>query len=70
MINHYLRKRRHIRFVHSRLYTLKYEILNKSLKMTEIKDEELGYLLDEFQSIQGKARLFKKYQRRLKLLRF
>jgi hypothetical protein len=38
--------------------------------MTEIKDEELGYLLDEFQSIQGKARLFKKYQRRLKLLRF
>lgn len=70
MINRYLRKRRHIRFVHSRLYTLKYEMLNMSLKMTEIKDEELGYLLDEFQSIQSKARLFKKYQRRLKLLRF
>lgn len=70
MINRYLRKRRHIRFVHSRLYNLKYEILNKSLKMTEIKDEELGCLLDEFQSIQNKARLFKKYQRRLKLLHF
>jgi hypothetical protein len=38
--------------------------------MTEIKDEELGYLLDEFQTIQSKARLFKKYQRRLKLLQF
>ena len=70
MTNCYLRKRRHVRFVHSRLYTLKYEILNKSLKMTEIKDEELGCLLDEFQSIQRKARLFKKYQRRLKLLQF
>jgi len=70
MIKVFLRKRRHVRFVHSRLYDLKYEILNKSLKMTEIKDEELGYLLDEFQIIQSKARLFKKYQRRLKLLRF
>jgi len=70
MIKIFLRKRRHVRFVHSRLYDLKYEILNKSLKMTEIKDEDLGHLLDEFQTIQSKARLFKKYQRRLKLLRF
>jgi len=70
MIKIFLRKRRHVRFVHSRLYDLKYEILNKSLKMTEIKDEDLGYLIDEFQTIQSKARLFKKYQRRLKLLRF
>lgn len=70
MIKHILRKRRHVRFIHSRLYTLKYEILNKSLKMTSISDDELGYLLDEFESIKHRAILFKKYQRRLFLLRF
>ena len=33
MIKVFLRKRRHVRFVHIRLYARKYEILNKSLKM-------------------------------------
>lgn len=68
MINHYLRKRRHIRFVHSRLYTLKYEMLNMSLKMTSV-DNSVD-LYKKFEDIRVKAALFKKYQRRLKLLRF
>ena len=69
MINHYLRKRRHVRFVHSRLYDLKYEILNQSLKMTNKPAEEALY--KEFhENMKHKACLFKKYQRRLKLLQF
>ena len=68
MINRYLRKRRHIRFVHSRLYTLKYEMLNMSLKMTSVDDSVDLY--QKFEDMRVKAVLFKKYQRRLKLLRF
>jgi hypothetical protein len=69
MISCFLRKRKHIKFVHSRLYDLKYEILNQSLKMTNKPDEE--GLHEEFhKDIKHKACLFKKYQRRLKLLRF
>lgn len=68
MISYFLRKRKHVKFVHSRLYVLKYEILNKSLKMTDISKDD--NMLDEFESIKHKAVLFKKYQRRLKLLRF
>ena len=68
MINRYLRKRRHIRFIHSRLYTLKYEMLNMSLKMTSV-DNSVD-LYQKFEDIRIKAALFKKYQRRLKLLRF
>jgi hypothetical protein len=68
MINRYLRKRRHVRFIHSRLYTLKYEMLNMSLKMTSVDDSVDLY--QRFEDIRLKASLFKKYQRRLKLLRF
>lgn len=68
MIKLYLRKRRHIRFVHSRLYDLKYEMLNMSLKMTSVDDSVDLY--QKFEDIRVKAELFKKYQRRLKLLRF
>ena len=68
MINRYLRKRRHIRFIHSRLYTLKYEMLNMSLKMTSVDDSVDLY--QKFEDMRIKAALFKKYQRRLKLLRF
>lgn len=68
MINRYLRKRRHIRFIHSRLYTLKYEMLNMSLKMTSVDDSVDLY--QKFEDMRVKAVLFKKYQRRLKLLRF
>lgn len=68
MINYYLRKRRHIRFIHSRLYTLKYEMLNQSLKMTSVDDSVDLY--KKFEDIRIKAILFKKYQRRLKLLQF
>ena len=68
MINRYLRKRRHVRFIHSRLYTLKYEMLNMSLKMTSVDDSVDLY--QKFEDIRLKASLFKKYQRRLKLLRF
>lgn len=68
MIKLYLRKRRHIRFVHSRLYDLKYEMLNMSLKMTSVDDSVDLY--EKFEDIRVKAELFKKYQRRLKLLQF
>ena len=68
MINRYLRKRRHVRFIHSRLYTLKYEMLNMSLKMTSVDDSVDLY--QRFEDIRLKASLFKKYQRRLRLLRF
>ena len=68
MINRYLRKRRHVRFIHSRLYTLKYEMLNMSLKMTSV-DNSVD-LYQKFEDIRLKASLFKKYQRRLNLLRF
>lgn len=68
MIKLYLRKRRHIRFVHSRLYDLKYEMLNMSLKMTSVDDSVDLYR--KFEDMRIKAALFKKYQRRLKLLRF
>ena len=68
MINSYLRKRRHVRFIHSRLYTLKYEMLNMSLKMTSVDDSVDLY--QKFEDIRLKASLFKKYQRRLNLLRF
>ena len=68
MIKLYLRKRRHIKFVHSRLYDLKYEMLNMSLKMTYVDDSVDLY--QKFEDIRVKAELFKKYQRRLKLLRF
>lgn len=68
MIKIYIRKRKHIRFVHSRLYELKYEILNQSLKMTSVDDSVDLY--QKFEDIRIKASLFKKYQRRLKLLQF
>lgn len=68
MIKIYIRKRKHIRFVHSRLYELKYEMLNQSLKMTSVDDSVDLY--QKFEDIRIKASLFKKYQRRLKLLRF
>jgi len=68
MIKIYFKKRRHLRFVHSRLYDLKYEMLNMSLKMTSVDDSVDLY--QKFDSIRLKAELFKKYQRRLKLLRF
>lgn len=68
MIKVYLKKKRHLRFVHSRLYDLKYEMLNMSLKMTSVDDSVDLY--QKFDSIRLKAELFKKYQRRLKLLRF
>lgn len=68
MIKVYFKKRRHLRFVHSRLYELKYEMLNMSLKMTSIDDSVDLY--KKFDNIRLKAELFKKYQRRLKLLRF
>lgn len=68
MIKVYFKKRRHLRFVHSRLYELKYEMLNMSLKMTSIDDAVDLY--KKFDNIRLKAELFKKYQRRLKLLRF
>jgi len=68
MINSYLRKRRHVRFIHSRLYNLKYEMLNMSLKMTYVDDSVDLY--QKFEDIRLKASLFKKYQRRLNLLRF
>lgn len=68
MIKIYIRKRKHIRFVHSRLYELKYEMLNQSLKMTSVNDSVDLY--KKFEDIRIKALLFKKYQRRLKLLQF
>lgn len=68
MIKVYFKKRRHLRFVHSRLYELKYEMLNMSLKMTSVDDSVDLY--KKFDNIRLKAELFKKYQRRLKLLRF
>lgn len=68
MIKIYNRKRKHVRFVHSRLYELKYEILNQSLKMTSVDDSVDLY--QKFEDIRIKASLFKKYQRRLKLLQF
>jgi hypothetical protein len=68
MIKIYIRKRKHIRFVHSRLYELKYEMLNQSLKMTSVDDSVDLY--QKFEDIRIKASLFKKYQRRLKLLQF
>jgi hypothetical protein len=68
MIKVYFKKRRHLRFVHSRLYELKYEMLNMSLKMTYIDDSVDLY--KKFDNIRLKAELFKKYQRRLKLLQF
>ena len=68
MIKVYLKKKRHLRFVHSRLYDLKYEMLNMSLKMTSVDDSVDLY--QKFDNIRLKAELFKKYQRRLKLLRF
>lgn len=68
MIKIYIRKRKHVRFVHSRLYELKYEILNQSLKMTSVDDSVDLY--QKFEDIRIKASLFKKYQRRLKLLQF
>lgn len=68
MIKTYLKKRRHVRFVHSRLYDLKYDMLNESLKMTSVDDSVDLY--NKFNEIRLKASLFKKYQRRLKLLRF
>ena len=68
MIKTYLKKRRHVRFVHSRLYDLKYDMLNQSLKMTSVDDSVDLY--NKFNEIRLKASLFKKYQRRLKLLRF
>lgn len=68
MIKIYIKKRKHIRFVHSRLYELKYEILNQSLKMTSVDDSVDLY--QKFEDIRIKASLFKKYQRRLKLLQF
>lgn len=68
MIKIYIRKRKHIRFVHSRLYELKYEMLNQSLKMTSVDDSVDLY--QKFEDIRIKASLFKKYQRRLKLLHF
>jgi hypothetical protein len=68
MISYFLRKRKHIKFVHSRIYDLKYEILNQSLKMTSIDDSVDLY--QKFKDIRVRAELFKKYQRRLKLLRF
>ena len=68
MINRYLRKRRHVRFIHSRLYNLKYEMLNMSLKMTYVDDSVDLY--QKFEDIRLKASLFKKYQRILNLLRF
>lgn len=68
MIKVYFKKKRHLRFVHSRLYELKYEMLNMSLKMTSIDDSVDLY--KKFDNIRLKAELFKKYQRRLKLLRF
>lgn len=63
MIKNFLRKRRHVRFVHSRLYTLKYEMLNMSLSIT--KDGSI-----DMDVLKNKALLFKKYQRRLRLLKF
>lgn len=68
MIKIYIKKRKHIRFVHSRLYELKYEMLNQSLKMTSVDDSVDLY--QKFEDIRIKASLFKKYQRRLKLLQF
>ena len=68
MIKVYLKKKRHLRFVHSRLYDLTYEMLNMSLKMTSVDDSVDLY--QKFDSIRLKAELFKKYQRRLNLLRF
>ena len=70
MIKTYLKKRRHVRFVHSRLYDLKYDMLNESLKMSsENRIIEMD-LYDKLDKIRLKAILFKKYQRRLRLLRF
>lgn len=68
MIKNYLRKRRHVRFIHSRIYTLKYELLNMSLKMTDTSNED--DILDIIDNMRNKAVLFKKYNRKMKWLQF
>jgi len=68
MIKNYLRKRRHVGFIHSRIYTLKYELLNMSLKMTDTSNED--DILDIIDSMRNKAVLFKKYNRKMKWLQF
>ncbi len=68
MIKNYLRKRRHVRFIHSRIYTLKYELLNMSLKMTDTSSED--DILDVINNMRNKAVLFKKYKRKMKWLQF
>ena len=68
MIRRYFKKRQHIRFIHSRIYDLKYELLNMSLEMTCIDDSVDLYR--KFEDIRLKAELFKKYHRKLRWLRF
>ena len=50
------RKRRHISLIRSRIYELKYEILNNAIKNREINNNKID--------------LFHKYNRRLRLITF
>lgn len=54
-LKRFRRKRRHLRFLQNRIWTLKYEILNDALTL-EINENKIN--------------LFHKYQRRYKLITF
>ncbi len=54
-LKRFRRKRKHLRFLQNRLWTLKYEILNDALTL-EINENKIN--------------LFHKYQRRYKLITF
>jgi hypothetical protein len=60
------RKRKHIKYIKTYLYHLKYDTLNKTFdaSIKEFKDKEQN------RSIKNNTLLIKKYQRRLFLLKF
>ncbi len=55
-LKRFRRKRRHISLIRSRIYELKYEILNNAIKNREIDKNQID--------------LFHKYNRRLRLITF
>jgi len=60
------RKRKHIKYIRSYLYDLKYDTLNKTFdaSIKEFKDRKQN------RSIKNNTLLIRKYQRRLFLLKF
>lgn len=61
----FLRKRRHIRYLQNNIRDLHWEIINSSLSSTNV-----GWTENTTKYVVNCAKLIRKYERRLKLLKY